>query len=292
MKIEYTSKRFGARALRKIQLAEDIIKEYAGQGYDLTLRQLYYQFVARDLVPNTVREYKNLGNVINDARLAGLINWLSIVDRTRTLYKNPHWSTPADIVRACANQFSVDMWEGQNYRVEVWIEKDALVGVIQGPCTVLDVPYFSCRGYSSQSAMWRAGQRLLGYIEEGQTPVILHLSDHDPSGLDMSRDIRDRLDLFTDYRSINIARVALTIDQVREKDPPPNPAKTTDPRAAHYIAEYGDESWELDALEPRYIETLITETVESYIDYEKLNKQRAKQRAGRLELKSVADKMS
>jgi len=195
-RIRYVAKNFSATAVGVIREANAIIAEYAAQGYDLTLRQLYYQFVSRDLLPNRQSEYKRLGDIINDARLAGLVDWEAIVDRTRNIRALPHWSDPAAIVQAAASSFAVDKWAEQPRRVEVWIEKDALVGVFEPVCEELDVPLFACRGYTSQSEVWGAAQRLERYLVACQDVVILHFGDHDPSGLDMTRDIRERLRLF------------------------------------------------------------------------------------------------
>jgi len=146
----------------------------------------------------------------------------------------------------------------------VWIEKDALVGVIERICAELDVPYFSCRGYTSQSEMWAASRRLADYMDDGQQPVILHLGDHDPSGKDMTRDITDRLNLFS--HGIDVDRLALNMDQIDQYDPPPNPAKITDARAEVYIAEFGKSSWELDALEPSVLSGLVRTAVATMRD--------------------------
>jgi hypothetical protein len=232
-KIKYKDFKFKPSTMALIVKANEIIAAYSRQGFDLTLRQLYYQFVARDIIPNTQASYKNLGSVVNDARLAGLIDWMTIVDRTRELRALPHWNDPSDIVEACGRQFNLDTWRDQPYRPEVWIEKDALVGVFERVCNELDVPLLSCRGYTSQSEMWAAGQRLLRYRKQKQTPIIFHFGDHDPSGKDMSRDIADRLELFT-HNAVEFQRLALNMDQVREYDPPPNPAKITDSRANAY----------------------------------------------------------
>lgn len=265
-KINYVDKRFTDSSLAIIDKANDIIEEYSAQGYDLTLRQLYYQFVSRNLIRNEQKEYKRLGSIINDGRLAGLIDWDTIVDRTRNLQSNGHWDGPKDIVEACASSFQIDKWENQEYRIEVWIEKDALVGVIEGVCRREDVPYFSCRGYTSQSEMWGASQRLLEYEQEGQEQqtIIIHLGDHDPSGIDMTRDIRDRLHLFGTHTKVE--RIALNMDQVKIYKPPPNPAKVTDSRADKYIKKFGDQSWELDALEPATLEDLIVSKIGYYKD--------------------------
>lgn len=267
-RICYIEKKFKGERLGIVDNANEIITEYQDQGYQLTLRQLYYQFVARDLIPNTMKSYKRLASIISDARLAGLIDWDSIVDRTRNVESNSHWETPGGIISACSRQYLIDKWETQHIRPEVWIEKDALIGVIENICNELDVSYFSCRGYTSQSEMWSSAMRLKGLIENGQKVKIFHLGDHDPSGIDMSRDIRDRMRLFIETHigyefndMFEFERLALNIDQVRRFNPPPNPTKITDPRAKDYIAEHGEESWELDSLEPSFMVELIENAV-------------------------------
>lgn len=265
----YVPRDFSAKSLEMIEQANEIIDEYAQQGFDLTLRQLYYQFVSRDLIANKQSEYKRLGSVVNDARLAGLIDWDTIIDRTRKLEKQAEWDSPSDIIEACAKQFRIDKWEGQVYRPEVWIEKDALVGVIEGVCKKLQVPYLSCRGYTSQSEMWAAGQRLVEHAENGQKPIIFHLGDHDPSGIDMSRDIKDRLKIFMEHHDVEVTsfkRLALNMDQVNQYSPPPNPTKITDSRADGYLRRFGNESWELDALEPAAMAALIRNAIENVQD--------------------------
>ena len=302
----YVPKKFHAGSLMIIADANRIIRDYLRQGFKLTLRQLYYQFIARDLLPeswidptynlkqglpmgtkNTMKNYKRLGDLINDGRLAGKIDWDAIEDRTRNLQSGAHWSSPHSIVRACASQYAVEMWADQDAYVEVWVEKDALIGVLEGVCRELDVPYFACRGYTSQSEMWGAAQRLIDRESDGKETTIIHLGDHDPSGIDMSRDIQDRLDMFGS--SATIQRIALTFDQVHEYDPPPNPAKTTDARYRSYADLYGDESWELDALEPSVIVDLIRQAVEAEIDHDLWQDALDHQETGRKQLNQVSE---
>lgn len=275
-KIPYIEKRFNAKARATIEQANSIIAEYQAAGLVLTLRQLYYQFVARDLIPNTMKSYKALGNTINDARLAGLIDWNALEDRTRNVHARSHWDNPAGVIRSSAASYGLDLWEGQEKRVEVWIEKDALVGVIERPCDELDVPYFSCRGYTSQSELWRGAQRHIGY---GVPVVVIHLGDHDPSGKDMTRDIEERLQLFG--ADSTIERIALNIDQVNRWKLPPNPAKITDSRFAAYAAEFGESSWELDALDPRKIDKMVRVAIESHLDRDVFDEREAKQETDR-----------
>ena len=257
-KIEYKSIKFQQKSLELIKLVNQVVEEYQAQGYELTLRQAYYQLVARGYIPNNERSYKNIGNLMNDGRLAGLIDWHSITDRTRNLRRNGHWDNPADVIASARYSYLLNKWDGQPNYVEVWVEKDALVDIVGQACTPLDTPYFSCRGYTSQSEMWSAAQRFISQ-DYRDNRVIIHLGDHDPSGIDMTRDIQERLQMFG--ADVYVKRVALTMNQIGTYNPPPNPAKITDSRASKYIDEYGNESWELDALEPQVITDLITNEV-------------------------------
>lgn len=266
-KIQYVEKNFREKSLAIIGIANEIIGDYRRQGFNLTLRQLYYQFVARDLLPNTERSYKNLGSIVNDGRLAGLIDWNAIEDRTRNVTAWRHYDNPMQAIQSVRDSYDIDMWTNQAHRVEVWIEKEALVGVINNVCGQLDVPYFACRGYVSQSEQWRAGQRFRWNNDDGQETIVLHLGDHDPSGMDMTRDNDQRLAMFSHFEDcVTVKRIALNMDQIEEYDPPPNPAKLTDARAGEYVAEYGYDSWELDALEPAVITQLITDEVNKIRD--------------------------
>lgn len=288
MKEKFQSFNFRDDTLLTIGQALEIISEYQADGFVLTLRQLYYQFVARGLIPNNDRQYKRLGSVVNNGRLAGLIDWEAIEDRTRNLSKLDHWTSPAEIIEACAHGYRVDLWDDQDYRVEVWIEKEALAGVIERICNRLDVPFFSCRGYVSQSEQWRAGKRFESYADAGQSVIVLHLGDHDPSGIDMTRDNQDRLGMFSRW-NVDVERIALNFDQVEELNPPPNPAKLTDSRVGQYLQRFGAQSWELDALDPKYIERLIRTHVARFTDDERMEQAKARQESEREDLRRIAD---
>ena len=220
-RICYIERSFYTKARAVVDQANAICEEYAAQGLDLTLRQLYYQFVARGLIANKQSEYDRLGSIVNDARLAGDLDWEFIVDRTRNLMGISHHDSPADLIRDAARRFHTDKWSNQPTRVEVWVEKDALVGVLESVCPSEDVDFFACRGYVSQSEMWAAAQRIERYIIAKQAVLVLHLGDHDPSGIDMTRDVRERLELFiredlwnSAVNDLEVKRIALNMDQI------------------------------------------------------------------------------
>jgi len=197
---------------------------------------------------------------------------------------------PADAVKKARADFRLDLWADQPCRPEVWVEKQALEGVVGSICNELRVDFFATKGYNSQSEQWRAGRRFADYIVKGQRPIVFHLGDHDPSGIDMTRDNYTRLSLFAGV-PITVIRLALNMDQVEEINPPENPAKVSDPRAAAYIEEYGDSSWELDALDPRYIHRLIGNAVARFRDQERWNKRLAQEAEGLNELDTIIEEL-
>jgi hypothetical protein len=267
----FTPRRFSAASSELIEKANEIIEEYAAQGFDfLTLRQLYYQMVARAIIENTVQSYKRLGSIINDARYAGLIDWSALEDRTRNLKGSSHWESPEQIIRAVSYGYSLDKWKDQDIRPEIWVEKEALAGIVERAATDNDLEFLSCRGYMSASEMYEASRRIRSRLAKGQETAIIYLGDHDPSGLDMSDgDIPKRFEIFLrkyGEEPVEINRIALNWDQIEQYNPPPNPAKETDSRFQAYQEKFGDDSWELDALEPTVLLDLIQSAVDIYKD--------------------------
>jgi hypothetical protein len=320
MKFSYRDINFRPATLALIAKADAICQAYARQGYSLTLRQLYYQLVATGVLPNKQTEYKRLGSIVDDARYAGLIDWNHVVDRTRTLRALSHWgngpetppeSNARDFVENVMPQFRIEKWATQPLRMEVWIEKDALIDVIARPANGLDIAYFACRGYNSTSNAWAAAKRIEGYYDKGaKRVIILHLGDHDPEGIDMTRDIETRFRTFLvgddypqgdewdttedaeggDVPSFEIRRIALNMDQVQQYNPPPNPAKETSSRYQGYVERFGIRtSWELDALDPPTIDALVRAEVEAERDEALWQIAVVNEQRGKAQLKGAAD---
>lgn len=256
-KIAYrTGHKFNTASRKLIARSNEIIDDYTSQGLILTIRQLYYVLVTENVIANKERSYKNLIATMTLARLAGLVDWLAFEDRTRGLRDFPSWDTEDEIIRGAAQQFRRDKWKTQKHRPEVWVEKQALEGVISSICSDIEVPFFTCRGYNSSSEMWNGAQRLARHIRDGKTPIVYYLGDHDPSGIHMPKDIADRVHEFIMLDKV-INRIALNMSQVRQMKLPPNPAKKTDSRYRAYASKFGDDSYELDAMNPKTLRDLI-----------------------------------
>lgn len=296
MKEKIRPLRFRAKALEMIDLVNTVVGEYLGEGLRLTLRQLYYQLVTRIVIPNTEAAYKNLGTLVSRGRLAGLIDWDAIEDRMRVPRARWEYRGLREFLRfALADRvhwaYRLPRWQGQPNYVELWVEKDALAGVLWEMADRFHVMMMVNRGYSSQSAMYDAGrQRFRDAIAVGQNPVLLYLGDHDPSGLDMVRDVWERMTMFASH-PIDVRHIAITKPQIATYGPPPNPTKVTDSRAQAYIAEHGPESWEVDALPPTVLRDLITEELESLIDHDLMRPILAQEDEDRATLREAVDEI-
>jgi len=268
---EFVSHNFRKDALDLIETCDQTIKSYMGQGLMLTLRQLYYTLVAAGRIPNEEKSYKRLGAIISDARLAGMLDWSGIEDRVRRPYMPTHWDSIDDIIQSACEQFKLDRREGQETYVELWVEKDALAGVLSPLAQQFHCTLSVNRGYSSQSAMYDAAKRFKEAVfEREQHAVIIYIGDFDPSGEDMVRDVRERLEMFG--VSVDVDKVALTMEQIKKHKPPPNPAKLSDSRAAGYIAKHGQHSWEVDALPPKELQRIAREALAYHTDMEAMSR--------------------
>jgi hypothetical protein len=222
--------------------------------------------------------------ILRRARLAGLIDWYHITDRTRNLRGWNYYESPSEAIETAAYRFSLDVWQGQPCYCEVWVEKDALADVVRKACSKTRTPFFSCRGYTSVSEIWGAAERMKRRADKEK--IIIHLGDHDPSGQDMTRDIQERMNLFG--AKVQVKRIALNMNQVEEYNPPPNPAKQTDKRYKGYVKQFGKHCWELDALRPEVIEELIDSTIRQYLDLNQFNKMVQEEEEQQKELIAIA----
>ena len=268
----------------KLERVGTIIEHYAAQGYKLTLRQLYYQLVSQDIIPNKVSEYAKLSKLLVNGRMAGEVDWDAIEDRLR-VPKIPYWVRGvADAISDTISQYRLNRMDGQDNYIEVWCEKDALSNVLYRVTKEYHIRLMINRGYSSCTAMHDAYERLHWQAKT----YILYLGDHDPSGLDMVRDIENRLEEFG-ADNLEVRHVAITREQINAYQPPPNPAKVTDPRANDYIALHGDSSWEVDALNPETLHELLKKEIEGLIDHSKFERMLEQEERDKERLREFAE---
>lgn len=269
MKIAYTEKlRLNKANIERLETINGIIETYLADNYVMTLRQLYYQLVQRNIIPNVQKEYAKLSILLKQGRMAGIVDWDAIMDRGRQ--PQIPWSTSgiAGALKTIHDQYRLDLQDGQKNYIEVWVEKDALANVMERVTRKYHINLMVNKGYSSCSAMHESYERFRDADKPG---VLLYFGDHDPSGKDMVRDIEARLIEFglEDFR---VENPALNIDQIRRYALPENPAKLTDPRAVEYIKQYGNKSWELDALEPPVLVDIVEKSVLSHMNKAQFNR--------------------
>lgn len=274
MKEFFRDAKLNSENLSKLIIIDNILEDYMREGYRLTLRQVYYQLVSKNIIPNNEKEYKKLSKLLKEGRMSERIDWSAVEDRGRQPHLLYSVDNIAHALEDTVDQYRLDRQKGQDVYIEVWVEKDALSNIMRRITDKYHIRLMVNKGYSSCSAMYDAAKR----IKRSYSPaIIFYLGDHDPSGIDMVRDIENRFREFgldanvTDEipeleDQVSINRIALTMDQIKEYDPPPNPTKITDPRADNYIALYGKTCWELDALPPQTLIKIAKKAIEGVID--------------------------
>jgi len=287
MKYCYTPGNFREKSLNLIEEVNDVIDWFNADNYTPTLRALYYQLVTKNIIENNMKSYNSIKGLVTKGRLAGLISWHGIADETRSCITPYIQGDIEYVLDGIDDMYRPDLNEGQENYIEVWVEKNALVNVIKRAANPWRVGYMACKGYLSASAAWNASQRFIDAENEGKRCHLIHLGDHDPSGIDMTRDNDERMQIFE--ANVEIHRVALNMDQVEEHNLPNNPAKMTDSRVGQYLELYGESSWELDALEPKQIVRLIDDKIRTLVDVDLFNEQLAKRTEDRKDLAYIGN---
>lgn len=272
----------------KLEKVNEIIEQYQKKGYKLTLRQLYYQLVSRDIIPNKQNEYAKLSTLLVKGRMGGGVDWNAIEDRLRKP-KLPYWVTGIPgAIEDTIKQYRLNRQRGQKAYVEAWVEKDAISNVLYRISSEYHIRLMVNRGYSSCTAMHDAFARLQRAWKNEQDLYILYLGDHDPSGLDMIRDVEDRLEEFGVYPEVR--HIAITKSQIEEFNPPPNPTKFSDPRGTGYAQEHGNTCWEVDALPPEELHMVLENEIKSIIDIDMFEAMKKQEWKDKIELKKIMKK--
>lgn len=255
-----------------------VVNEYMSQGDNLTNRQLYYQLVTLNIIPNADEIYKRICTFITDMKYSGMLDWDAIEDRGRVPQKHIEFTCIQNRIESAIYNYRLPRWDNQNNYVELYVEKEALKGVFESVSDKFHI-YLGCnKGYSSSSTMYEIAQRFKDKIKEGKKCYLCYFGDHDSSGLDMTRDIKERIvefiskgEEYCDPSMFEVVPLALNMGQIKKYNPPPNPAKITDPRAKWYIQKYGNKSWELDSLKPSVLREIAERGILNYVDVDNYN---------------------
>jgi hypothetical protein len=259
--ITFTSREPFVRAVA--ELVESSVAEVGGA---VSIRQVYYRAVNAGLVQSGDQGYRQIGAAIKDGRISGLVAWNVIEDRGRAAKKPYHEESVGQALRNLAEHYRLDRAAGQRFRIEVWLEQAALGSILWPVCAELGCLLVVCGGFTSHDSLFKASERQRGYKSLGQQGIILHLSDLDPSGVQMADSIREIVGALSG-QEIVVQRVGLTKAQALRHRLLARPLKSGDSRAAAYREEHGDVAYELDGLPAYVLQQLVRETVEPMIDW-------------------------
>jgi hypothetical protein len=274
-----------------------LVDLYAADGFRPTLRQLFYRLVTNQILLNCKPDYRNLGRWLNCAKGAGILDWDAIEDRTRYLRGRERYSTTDECKADAAKRWHMDFWVGQFNRPEIWIEKDALLGIIKPICDRYDVRFYSLRGWGRPSDNFEASRRFLADYksEPGRiVNVIFHLGDYDPTGCAVTPQIETAVKNYARQLSsadngcdfdafVDVRRIGLTKDQIKEYTLAPNrigdekedvdkeakeDKKAAESRRKQYLLDNDGcpDTWELDALDPKQLQDIVEKAIQSCIN--------------------------
>lgn len=233
-----------------------------------TVRQTFYAAVSRGVIPKTEAVYKNVvGRLLVQMRRAGEIPFGWIADSTRWMRKPKTYASVGDMLHQSQQFFRRALWDNQDAYVEIWLEKDALAGVILDVTSEFDVPLMVTRGYPSITYLYEAAEAI---ANRDKPAYLYYFGDFDPSGLDITRAVDEGIREFAPDSEIHFERVAVTPEQIRILGLPTRPTKTTDSRSKGF----GAASVEVDAIPPATLRALVQSYIETHIDQDQLERTR------------------
>jgi hypothetical protein len=232
------------------------------EGQPMTVRHAFYRAVAAGLVRKTEGEYSHtVDRLLVEMRQSGQMPYEWLVDDTRLPLEPERFSSLEDAIAACLDTYQRNLWDGQPSYVEVWSEKHALSGVLSPVTMKWHVPFIRSHGYFSKTCLYDRGK----VMEAENRPVtIYYLGDHDPSGADIERNVREEMEArHAPGTDLTVKRLAITPEQIDEYGLPRRTTKPTDPRTKKW---QGGGSVEVDALDPVVLRDLLEEAITSHLD--------------------------
>jgi hypothetical protein len=269
------------------------LKEY----FPLTLRQIYYQLVAQNLIKNTRSQYNMLSQLVKNMRLDGLIEWDVIEDRTRRVSGKRGFNNPDEFIKqeldCFLNGYSRCLVQGQENYVELWIEKDALSSIFEKIAWRYCLRCVTCKGFLSATFVYNYADRARRAQNQGQRLVILYFGDLDPSGIRMFESTQHSLQNDHGLYDIDCRRIALNPGQVEEYKLPINidAIKEKDTRTPAYRKIYGDIAVELDALHPRLLKELTENALAEILDIDLMLENQKSQKNDQVKIERFKNKV-
>jgi hypothetical protein len=287
-----TAPTYGARATKryrrsKAEISDIRVAIYMAlhEDHPQTLRGLFYRLVSAGHVDKTEAAYKTLvGRLCVEMRRAGTLpyDWLS--DNTRWMRKPASYNSLSQAVRLTAETYRRSLWATADAYVEVWLEKDALAGVLYDVTATWDVPLMVTRGYPSLTFLYSAAEAIAA---QGKPTWLYYLGDFDPSGVDISRKIESELRRLAPDAELYFKRLAVNENQIREWQLPTRPTKKTDSRAHAF----GAESVEVDAIPARQLRALVEQAIYCHVDDEQLETLKVAEQSEREYLEAMAHRL-
>lgn len=262
---------------KTLKMLDEAAKVLRG-NHPMTVRQVYYQLVSRQVIENNRGAYQSVSNLLVDARKDGTVPWEWIEDRLRRPRRVDMWNDLSDFAETAKQAYRRDVWAGQPGYLECWLEKDALSGIFEDVLDAYGVTLNVGRGYDG----WDSIRNAAGRYEGKENVTVLYFGDFDPSGEDMVRSLRERIAVFE--CEPEIVKCALTLDDVERYRLPPDFTKPTDTRREAFVEKYGDISVELDALPVDILRERIVSEVERRMDLNALSKVRQVEKRERARL--------
>jgi hypothetical protein len=292
MKATATAKTYQASPIKRqratkaeVELRRLDLLRIVSEMKPMTVRQVFYQATVRGIVEKSEAGYNKVQTDLVNMRRAGSLPYDWLADNTRWQRKPDTFSSVEQALEATARFYRKALWDGIDAYVEVWLEKDALSGVVWPVTSIYDVPLMVARGYASLSFLHSAAE----YINKLSVPTyIYHLGDFDPSGVDAGEKIEETLREMAPEADITFERLAVTPDQIAGWNLPSRPTKATDTRAKNF----GAQSVELDAIEPDRLRALVREAIEDHLPPHQFRILKAAEESERELLTSLIDSMA
>lgn len=252
------------RTKAEIAAIEQAIVDTLRADHPQTVRGLFYQLVSQGAIEKTEAEYKGtIGRLCVRLRRQGRLPYSWLSDNTRWIRKPTTDTGMQAALQRTAECYRRDLWAEQDVYLEVWCEKDALAGVLVDVTGTYDVPLMVSRGFASVTYLYETGQHI---AEIGKPAHIYYFGDHDPSGLDIPKQVERGLREHAPEADIHFERVAVTEQQIVDWNLPTRPTKTTDFRSRGFHGA----SVDLDAVPAWRLRALVRECIEQHIDQAKL----------------------